>query len=95
MPGIPNSFTVTASGVKNLNVGIRKQQNPDSNESYFRSWVSSQALAGDDGYQKAGNQRRFHSNFGHYRIPSGNYTIGAGALNGSLMLDEITLEGPS
>lgn len=49
MPGKPNNFTITARGVKNLNVGVRKEQSAESGTDFFRTWVSSQAQANDDG----------------------------------------------
>jgi hypothetical protein len=49
MPGKPNNFTVRASGVKNLGVGVKKNQS-DSKGGYFpRIWISSQAKADKDG----------------------------------------------
>jgi len=44
MPNKPNNFTVTAKGVENLNVGLKKPQGEK-----IRTWVSTQVLAGDDG----------------------------------------------
>jgi len=44
MPNKPNNFTVTAEGVKNLNIGLKKPQGEK-----IRTWVSTQVLAGDDG----------------------------------------------
>ncbi len=49
MPSKPNNFTITAGGVKNINVGIRKKQPAGSGTDFFRTWVSSQAQAGGDG----------------------------------------------
>lgn len=130
MPGLPNNFTVTASGVKNLNVGVRKEQNPGSEDSYFRSWVSTRALAGEDGTAVIEDDRISPGRYqfkvfgeaadgatqvildmtvvkklvinGDFALalnttgfPSGNFSIGARALNGSLSLDELKLEGPS
>lgn len=130
MPERPNDFTVTARGVKNLNVGVRKEQNPGTKSSFFRSWVSSRAIAGDDGTAVVKNDQ-ISPGIYHFKIfgdaadnathvalemdvikklvingdfklalntsgfPSGNYSINARALNGSLMLDEMNLKGPS
>jgi hypothetical protein len=44
MPSKPNNFTVTAEGVKNLNVGLKKPQGER-----IRTWVTTQVQAGDDG----------------------------------------------
>lgn len=131
MPGKPNNFTVTAWGVKDLNVGVRKNEFEKSGTSYrVRSWISSRAEAGDDGkaivksdlispgmYQfkifgdAADNIKQVTLEMkvikkliinGNFKLaintsgfPSGNYSINARALNGSLKLDEISLEGPS
>jgi hypothetical protein len=52
MPDKPNNFTIKASGVKNLNVGV-KQDRSDmpqlSGSIQNRAWISSQATAGIDG----------------------------------------------
>lgn len=137
MPGMPNNFTVKTSGVKNLNIGVRKHgyvgeflsgSPPETRPS--RTWLSSQALAGEDGIAVV------ESNIispGEYEFkvfgeaadgvkqvslemtvikkllingdfvlplnttgfPSGSYSISARALNGSLTLDELKVEGPS
>jgi hypothetical protein len=53
MPGMPNNFSVYASGVKNLNIGLKKQQGSYENTSnvwtdkHTRVWISSQAIAND------------------------------------------------
>lgn len=130
MPGLPNNFTVKAIGVKNLNVGVKKEQNPGSEDSYFRFWVSTQALAGEDGTAMIDSDRispgryqfkvfgeaaddakqvalemtvikklvingDFSLGLNTTGFPFGNYSMSARAINGSLMLDELKLEGPS
>lgn len=58
MPGMPNNFSVSASGVKNLNIGLKKQQGGYKNSSdvwtdkYTRIWISSQAAADERGVAK-------------------------------------------
>ena len=55
LPNKPNNFTVTASGVKNLNIGLKKIQGSGTNSStiwegkFMRMWVSHQAVADDQG----------------------------------------------
>jgi hypothetical protein len=55
IPNKPNNFTVTASGVKNLNIGLKKIQGSGTNSStiwegkFMRMWVSHQAVADDQG----------------------------------------------
>lgn len=55
LPNKPNNFTVTASGVKNLNIGLKKIQGSYANSSAvwegksIRMWVSHQAVADDHG----------------------------------------------
>lgn len=129
MPRKPNNFTITARGVKNLNVGVRKEQ-AAKEDNFFRSWVSSQTLASDDGtaiveddrispgrYQfkvfgdAADNATQvalelkvikklvingdFNLGLNTDGFPSGNYSISARALNGSLRLDELSVDGPT
>lgn len=48
IPGKPNNFTIMASGVKNLNVGLMKHQ-----ANLKRTWVSSQFPANESGVAKA------------------------------------------
>ena len=48
MPPKPNNFTVKATGVKDLNVGLRKNQNGT-----YRSWISSQISANEEGIARA------------------------------------------
>ncbi len=48
IPGKPNNFTITARGVKNLNVGLMKLQGDRE-----RTWVSSQFLADESAMAKA------------------------------------------
>lgn len=58
IPGMPNNFSVTAIGVKNLNIGLKKQQGSYENSSnvwdgeYTRLWISSQAVANDQSVAK-------------------------------------------
>lgn len=42
MPAKPNNFTVSAHGVKNLNIGLRKDPMPILGYTYSRTWMSSQ-----------------------------------------------------
>jgi len=44
MPDKPNNFTVTAEGVKNLNIGLKKPQGER-----IRTWVSTQVEASEEG----------------------------------------------
>ncbi|NPV62248.1 MAG: hypothetical protein HPY61_06385 [Methanotrichaceae archaeon] len=46
MPDKPNNFTVVAKGVKNLNIGLRKDQKPDG-KNETRTWVTEQIVAQD------------------------------------------------
>jgi hypothetical protein len=54
IPGKPNNFTVSASKVKNLNIGLRKLQGSYENSSmvwkdrYTRTWITSQILPDKD-----------------------------------------------
>jgi hypothetical protein len=48
IPGKPNNFTITASGVKDLNVGLMNLQG-----NLERTWVSSQFLADKSGIARA------------------------------------------
>ncbi len=129
MPKKPNNFTVTVGGVKNLNVGVRREF-AGAGVGFTRAWVTSQALAGDD--RRAAVESDLVSP-GRYQfkvfgdaadnvtqvilelkvtkkllisgdfnlaldtdgLPSGNYSISARALNGSLRLDEVEIVGPS
>ncbi|MCX6673628.1 MAG: hypothetical protein NTY37_07605 [Methanothrix sp.] len=51
IPNMPNNFTVSVAGVKNLNIGLKKQQGSYENTSniwknkYTRIWISSRAEA--------------------------------------------------
>lgn len=47
MPRKPNNFTVLARGVKNLQIGVRKE--PTNYANFTRAWISAQATAGSDG----------------------------------------------
>jgi len=55
VPSMPNNFSVSASGVKNLNIGLKKMQGDYKNsddvwtEKYTRVWITSQAIADDRG----------------------------------------------
>lgn len=135
LPNKPNNFTVTASGVKNLNIGLKKTQGRYDNSSavwkgrLIRMWVSHQALADDHGiavqdsdlispgmydariFGDAANvsrvdltmslvkkifiDGRFHLIINTTGFPSGDYSINAQALNGTLLLDELDLKGLS
>lgn len=46
MPDKPNNFTVVAKGVKNLNIGLRKDPKPDG-KNETRTWVTEQIVAQD------------------------------------------------
>ena len=129
MPNKPNNFTVLASGVKSLNVGVKKDP-VIGGSNHSRAWVSAQAIAGADGTAILDNDLispgRYHFKIfgdamenasqvglemkvtkklvidGDFSLalntsgfPSGNYSINARALNGSLGFDEINLESPS
>lgn len=51
IPNMPNNFTVSAAGVKNLNIGLKKQQGSYENsnniytDKYTRTWISTRAEA--------------------------------------------------
>ena len=51
IPGMPNNFTVSAAGVKNLNIGLKKEQGSYENSSnvwkdlFTRMWISTQVKA--------------------------------------------------
>ena len=55
IPGKPNDFTVTASGVKDLNIGLKKLQGSYMNsttvwkDKYTRVWITSQIHANKNG----------------------------------------------
>jgi len=51
MPGKPNDFTVLASKVKNLNVGVKKDP-VQGGANFTRTWISTRATAGEDGTAK-------------------------------------------
>lgn len=51
MPGKPNDFTVLASKVKNLNVGVKKDP-VQGGANFTRTWISTRATAGKDGAAK-------------------------------------------
>lgn len=135
LPNKPNNFTVTALGVKNLNIGLKKIQGSYANSSAvwerksIRMWVSHQALADDHGvavqdsdlispgvydariFGDAANvsqvdltmtlvkkifiNGKFHLSINTTGFPSGDYSINARALNGTLLLDEMDLGGLS
>ncbi len=134
IPGKPNNFAVSASKVKNLNIGEQMDQGSYQNSSmvfkpeFTRIWVTSQVEAGSNGtatttndmlspggYQikifgdAAENASRVNLTMtlikkvivnGNFNIgvnmtgfPSGKYEMSAKAVNGSVRLDEINLEG--
>jgi hypothetical protein len=135
LPNKPNNFTVTASGVKNLNIGLKKVQGSYSNSSavsggkIMRMWVSHQVVADDQGvatddsdlispgiydariFGDAANvsqvdltmtlvkkifiNGKFHLGINTTGFPAGNYSIDVQAQNGTMRLDEISLDGLS
>jgi hypothetical protein len=129
MPGKPNDFTIVARDVKNLNMGVRKEQSAKEGN-FFRSWVSAQTLADNNGTAVVKDDRISPGKYqfkvfgdaadnatsvalelkvvkklvinGDFTLslntdgfPPGNYSISVRAINGSLMLDEMSIEGPS
>lgn len=54
MPNKPNNFTVVASGVKNLNVGVKKDPK-EGGANFTRTWISTRANAGEDGIARIEN----------------------------------------
>ncbi len=54
MPGKPNNFTVVTSGVKNLNVGVKKDP-VEGGANFTRTWISTRANAGEDGIGRIEN----------------------------------------
>jgi hypothetical protein len=138
MPNKPNNITMTATGVKDVNVGLKKLQpakysNEWENNTWdsgtkTRMWVSSQTIADDNGVAVAesdlispGNYHvkvfgdaadnasqvsltmtmvkklfingKFDLSINTSGFPDGNYSIDARALNGSLSLDKLSIEG--
>lgn len=125
MPSKPNNFTVSSSGVENLNIALKKTQRPNET----RIWFSKQVLAKNDTatiesdlispgiyhvkifgdaaqnvtrvnmtmslVKKIIVNGRFNLSINTTGFPSGNYSITARALNGSLRLNQIELEGLS
>lgn len=132
IPGMPNNFTVSVSGVKNLDIGIKKRQGSYENtssiwtERYTRTWISTQVIADNYGvatidsyfispgsYQikifgdaaenatsvvltmtlvkKVMVNGKFNLSINTEGFPSGNYSITAKALNGSLSLDKLAI----
>jgi hypothetical protein len=129
MPGKPNNFTIRASGVKNLGVGVKKDPTAWG-LNYTRMWISSSAIAGPDDVAKLSNDLispgryqfkifgdaaentsqvllemevvkklaingSFNLALNTSGFPSGNYSINALAINGSLKFDELNLAGPA
>jgi len=136
LPDKPNNFTVSARGVKNINVGLRKLQGSYENSSmvwkskYSRIWVTTQIPANDDGVattdsdllspgtyhakifgdavddvsqvelnmtmvKKMIMNGRFNIRINTTGFPTGNYSMTIKALNGSLRLDELVVDGLS
>ena len=54
MPGKPNNFTVVAKGVKNLNVGVKKDP-VEGGANFTRTWISTRANADEDGTARIEN----------------------------------------
>jgi hypothetical protein len=54
MPGKPNNFTVVVKGVKNLNVGVKKDP-VEGGANFTRTWISTRANAGEDGTARIEN----------------------------------------
>ncbi|MCK9441059.1 MAG: hypothetical protein M0Q13_06535 [Methanothrix sp.] len=54
MPNKPNNFTVVAKGVKNLNVGVKKDP-VEGGANFTRTWISTRANAGEDGTARIEN----------------------------------------
>ncbi len=136
LPGRPNNFTVSARGVKNVNVGLKKLQGSYENSSmvfkgkYSRIWVTTQIPAEQNGTAVARSdllspgiyhakifgdaaenvsqvdltmtlvkkmvvKGKFSLGINTTGFPAGNYSMTAKALNGSLRLDELAVDGLS
>jgi hypothetical protein len=136
LPGKPNNFTVSAKGVKNINVGLKKLQGSYENSSMVwktkstRIWVTTQIPADKNGLATADSdlispgvyqakifgdaadnvsqvdlsmtmvkkmvmKGKFNLAINTTGFPAGNYSITAKAINGSLSLDELTMDGMS
>jgi hypothetical protein len=54
MPNKPNNFTVVVKGVKNLNVGVKKDP-VEGGANFTRTWISTRANAGEDGTARIEN----------------------------------------
>jgi hypothetical protein len=54
MPSKPNNFTVQASNVKNLNVGVKKDP-VEGRANITRTWISTRANADKDGTARIDN----------------------------------------
>ncbi|MCJ7444909.1 MAG: hypothetical protein MUO26_10335 [Methanotrichaceae archaeon] len=126
MPNKPNDFSVAATGVRNLNIGLR-QNEKFKTKTPQRVWVTSSVLADKKGVAIAksdlispGNydikilgeaaentseinlvmtlvkkiivKDRFNFSIDTSGFPSGNLTMNAKALNGSISLDELSIE---
>jgi len=83
MPAKPNDFLVKASGVENLNVGVKKDPVPGE-MNFSRTWVSSQALAGEE---KVAVIKDDHISPGRYHFK----VFGDSAKNVSQVLLEMTV----
>lgn len=127
IPGRPNNFTVSAAGVKNLNVGLKKLPEKGGINT-TRIWVTAQAQADLQGTAAAETDLLSPGNY-HAKIfgdaaenvtkvnltltavkkisvngsfdltinttgfPAGDYSFNVKALNGTLRLDEISVQG--
>jgi UDP-N-acetylglucosamine:LPS N-acetylglucosamine transferase len=54
MPSKPNNFTIQASNVKNLNVGVKKDP-VEGRINFTRTWISTRANANEDGTARIDN----------------------------------------
>ena len=136
IPDKPNNFSISAQGVKNINVGLRKLQGSYENSSmvwkskYSRIWVTTQIPADDNGVAIADSDLlspgtyhtkifgdaadnvslvklnmtivkkmimngKFALHINTTGFPAGNYSMAVKSLNGSLLLDELAVDGLS
>lgn len=127
LPGKPNNVSISAVGVKDLNIGLRQNMRFGAQNSPQRMWVTSNAVADKNNLATVesdlispGNydikilgdasentsqvellmtyvkkiivKNRFNLSFNTSGFPSGELSIKAKALNGSLTLNELTLD---
>lgn len=83
MPGKPNDFIVQVSGVKSLNVGVRKDPVKDGINT-TRAWISEQAMAGPDGVARVSSDLISPGRY-HFKV------FGEAAENASLVEMEMTV----